>query len=324
PGTQGADGSPARTDFIIKGYVDGPRQNADGSYNNGDPAIVDAQTVAAALPNDRVVLVDWTDAANPDGSGGASDAFNPVNYQHAAENAVTVGDELALWAQQNNVAPASIDVFGQGLGAQVAGELGAMIQQIEPGDVLDAIYAADPAGLGFSGRDAGDRLNSNDAIKVVAIHTTQTLGDTEDVGTTDQFVTGASFNPVAAANQAWSLLLQSISDSTLETTGGHGVGYAADAPGEQIYALPSGTQRTAQHVEASGQLAQALAGQLVNLVSTTATAATNLVDPTDVVSVAGPAGVGAKNFITTDATLPYQINFEDAAATNTPVQSVTV
>jgi hypothetical protein len=323
-GIPGADGSPPRTDFIIKGYADGPKQNADGSYNNDDPAIVDALTVAGALPNDRVILVDWTAAANPDGNGSANDASNPVNYQHAARNALAVGDELALWAQENDVAPERVDVFAAGLGAQAAGEFGARTAQIDPGHLLEAIYAADPAGPGFAGRDSSTRLNRADALTVVAIHSTQTLGDTEDVGTTDQFVTGASFNPAVASDQAWTLLLQSLSDPSLRTTDGHRVGYAADTPGEQTYALPAGTQRPAPRVQASAAIASAVEAQLARVGTITTTTTTALADSTDIVSITGPAGFGPQNFIVPDTSLPYQINFENPPAAGVPVQSVTI
>src|SRR5207245_2517369 len=118
------------------------------------------------------------------------------------------------------------------------GEMGKELQEFFPGEKLEGIYGADAAGPGFIGRSRSHRLDPGDATWVEDIHTTFLFGDPLPIGTKDIYVIGQSCNPISAHSQSWDILMQSLTDLSMRTLLGDGVGLYSIIPGIDFYVLP--------------------------------------------------------------------------------------
>ena len=167
------------TFVIIHGY-----QNTGGNAANGfmpEEWISDkAQTLRDRNPDANIIVVDWEDGAKPSGLVG-------INYPAAADNTRDVGSQLAQELIRLEVDPIATELIGHSLGAHVSGFAGAAYQE-QTGRSIARITGLDPAGPRFEGNPPQDRLDPTDAEKVVAIHTSKTLGHNGEVGDLDIFL----------------------------------------------------------------------------------------------------------------------------------------
>ena len=201
--------------------------------------------------------------------------------------------------RSNDVNPATTIFFGHSLGAQAAGEVGKDVQTLFPGEKLEAIYAADAAGPLFSGRSLSERLDPSDARWVEDIHTS-IFGDPHLIATKDIYVIGASWNPITAHSQAWSILMQSITDLSMRTLFGDGMGLYSLFPGIDFYVLgtdPSGSGPTISWPTGFYE------------------------DPNDIL---GPQGFGDQHVVPTSQPLPYTIEFENEPTATLPAPQVVI
>ncbi|MEG4147000.1 choice-of-anchor K domain-containing protein [Microcoleus sp. Pol12B5] len=167
-----------------------------------------AKALREREPNANIILVDWEDGAKP-----------PLGlnfYNEAATNTREVGEQLAQYLKARNLDPNKIELMGHSLGAHVSGFAGAKYKELT-GNELNRITGLDPAGPNFETRKTGnfttvlvpgplpgtslpvevperepvppsDRLDPDDAKKVVAIHTSRNLGHDEAIGDFDVFI----------------------------------------------------------------------------------------------------------------------------------------
>ena len=180
-GTNLFNTAPTAKNYVV---THGYQSSADAEWvsNIGD-AIKGFDTQA------NVILVDWEDAANPDGLFG-------FDYGQAAENTFEVGQQLGELLEALPVNPNDVQLIGHSLGAHVSGIAGDYYEDLTGFD-LDVIVGLDPAGPGFEGPDIfngfstptlGERLDATDAEQVVAYHTSSTLGYDDLLGDLDLYV----------------------------------------------------------------------------------------------------------------------------------------
>lgn len=170
----------ARNYVVTHGY----QSNADAEWvSNIGNAIkgFDSQS--------NVILVDWEDAANPRG-------FFGFDYGQAAENTFEVGQQVGELLSALSVNPDGVQLIGHSLGAHVSGVAGDYYEDLT-GQDLEVIVGLDPAGPGFEGPDLfngfstpslGERLDATDAERVIAYHTSDTLGYDDPLGELDLYI----------------------------------------------------------------------------------------------------------------------------------------
>ncbi|MGB3513118.1 MAG: hypothetical protein WBA93_28665 [Microcoleaceae cyanobacterium] len=171
--------SDAPTYAIIHGWRN-TGGNSDNNYNPSDWMADQAQTIRGRESNANIILVDWEDGANK------------LWYFSSASITEDVGNELATYLSNNNLDPNYTNLIGHSLGAHVAGFAGSTYLE-STGDSISQIVGLDPAGPAFEGKDAGDRLDPNDANRVVTFHTSKTLGYDDPLAVLDVYVNSNSW-----------------------------------------------------------------------------------------------------------------------------------
>ncbi|MDB9436942.1 hypothetical protein PN450_09035, partial [Dolichospermum lemmermannii CS-548] len=151
----------------------------------------------------NVILWDWSEEAS-----------GPLNYQTNANKVDEIGDELATFLQAASINPTKTQLIGHSLGAHVMGNAGERYKTLT-GNSINSIVGLDPAGPLFESdfnpatlsNDSSNtldeiinRLDPTDATRVVALHTSNTLGFDGNLGALDLFINwsdltqpGASF-----------------------------------------------------------------------------------------------------------------------------------
>ena len=137
----------------------------------------------------NVILVDWEEGANPRG-------FFGLDYGQAAENTFEVGQQVGELLSALEVNPDGVQLIGHSLGAHVSGVAGDYYEDLT-GQDLEVIVGLDPAGPGFEGPDffngfskpsLEERLDATDAERVIAYHTSDTLGYDDRLGDLDLYI----------------------------------------------------------------------------------------------------------------------------------------
>ncbi|NEQ41633.1 MAG: alpha/beta fold hydrolase [Okeania sp. SIO3I5] len=168
------------TYVIVHGY-----QSTGGNPgNNFTPAgwmSEMAQNIRDLEGNDaNILVVDWEDGADT------------LNYWAAADRVDDVGVEIADYLLGQGVNPADTTLIGHSLGAHIMGEAGEELR--ERRGTVDQLIGLDPAGPEFEGgwfsnpNPTGDRLDPSDADRVVAFHTSSTLGYDDPLADLDLYV----------------------------------------------------------------------------------------------------------------------------------------
>ena len=140
-----------------------------------------AQALEQQDPFSNIILTDWSEGA---------DTFN---YFSAVEDTEDVGNQLAIWLSEEGVNPDTTQLIGHSLGAHVSGIAGDVYEDIT-GSSIETIVGLDPAGpayedsLFFSGKSPEDRLDSTDADRVIAFHTSDTFGYDDPLGILDLYI----------------------------------------------------------------------------------------------------------------------------------------
>jgi pimeloyl-ACP methyl ester carboxylesterase len=155
----------------------------------------------------NVILWDW----NTEASG--------TDYKANANKVGGIGDELAAFLLAANINPSKTQLIGHSLGAHVMGNAGEKYKELTrisgSEKSINMIVGLDPAGPLFESDfnpatlsndssntldETANRLDATDADRVVALHTSETLGFDRNLGDLDLFVNwsdpyqpGASF-----------------------------------------------------------------------------------------------------------------------------------
>jgi len=224
------------TYVIIHGFQNqgGNQVDTGGNQNNQFTPEMWMSERAKALrerdPDANIILVDWEDGSKPALGVPLLPDQVPLlslsTYDRAASNTREVGDQLAQYLKARNLDPNKIELMGHSLGAHVSGFAGAKYKEIT-GKELNRITGLDPAGPNFETRKTGkfrteieivafpppptlinvlvpeeepvppsDRLDPDDAKRVVVLHTSKTLGHDDAIGDFDIFVNwNNSFQP---------------------------------------------------------------------------------------------------------------------------------
>ena len=227
PSTLGADGSivlnspvsipsnqPIRSiDTNQKTYVITHGFNNSGG-NQGNNYAGSLSEIAKALRsqsenvNANIIVVDWEEGAKPQGLRG---------YVIPAQNTREVGNQIAQFLNKQGIDPNKTELIGHSLGGQVSGFAGAKYKELT-GQEIDRITALDPAAFGIivpldsfdrpltwrtrftqpllnsvplplvESAPPSDRLDPDDAKRVVVLHTSNVLGTDESLGDVDFFV----------------------------------------------------------------------------------------------------------------------------------------
>jgi Ca2+-binding RTX toxin-like protein len=208
------------TYVIIHGFQNqGGNEKIDTGGNQNNQFIPEtwmserAKALREREPDANIILVDWEDGAKP--------ALGLNIYNEAATNTREVGDQLAQYLKARNLDPNKIELMGHSLGAHVSGFAGAKYKEIA-GKELNRITGLDPAGPNFETRETGnfrtvivqgalpntsttvqiperepappsDRLDPDDAKRVVVLHTSSFLGNELLLGDLDFFVNPNNF-----------------------------------------------------------------------------------------------------------------------------------
>jgi pimeloyl-ACP methyl ester carboxylesterase len=173
-----------------------------GFRDTGDSAawLQQADAIQRRHPRANVIVVDWrlTPQTKGDGETGrgrkypfALGSFCNLYWEYcdSAWISKSVGHDIAHWIKRNGILPRRTVISGHSLGAQIAAYASNACAQPEMcGEPVHAIIAADPAGPGFENRPPEQRLDPTDARHVVVMHTTESLGDENAVGTSDIYL----------------------------------------------------------------------------------------------------------------------------------------
>jgi Ca2+-binding RTX toxin-like protein/pimeloyl-ACP methyl ester carboxylesterase len=208
------------TYVIIHGFQNqGGNEKIDTGGNQNNQFIPEtwmserAKALREREPDANIILVDWEDGAKP-----------PLGlniYNEAATNTREVGEQLAQYLKARNLDPNKIELMGHSLGAHVSGFAGAKYKEMT-GKELNRITGLDPAGPKFETRNTGnartvivqgafpgtfttvpvlekepvppsDRLDPDDAKRVVVLHTSSFLGNKLLLGDLDFFINPNNF-----------------------------------------------------------------------------------------------------------------------------------
>lgn len=155
--------------------------NSDNNYTPASWMSEMAQNLRDLMSNDaNIIVVDWENAADT------------LYYPSAADTVDEVGVLLGQYLVSENINPDETTLIGHSLGAHVVGEAGEYIAQNSL--AIDTIIGLDPAGplfeptLLFGGAGEGDRLDKNDADRVVALHTSEIYGYDDPLADLDVYV----------------------------------------------------------------------------------------------------------------------------------------
>ncbi len=168
------------TYVIVHGY----RSTGGNPDNNFTPQTwmsEMAQNLRDLEGNDaNILLVDWQDGADT------------LNYFAAADRVDDVGVEVANYLLDQGISPSTTTLIGHSLGAHLMGEAGEELR--ERSSDVDLLIGLDPAGPEFEGtwfsgpNPTDDRLDASDADRVVAFHTSSTLGYDDPLADLDLYV----------------------------------------------------------------------------------------------------------------------------------------
>ena len=145
-----------------------------------------AEEINQQDPDSNIILTDWSDAAGD------------INYFDAVEDTEEVGNQLAIWLRDEGVNSDTTQLIGHSLGAHVSGIAGDNYSDIT-GSSIETIVGLDPAGpayekfLFYSGKSPEERLDSSDADRVIAFHTSDTFGYNDSLGVLDLYVNPDDF-----------------------------------------------------------------------------------------------------------------------------------
>jgi len=204
-----------KTYVITHGFT-----NSGGNQgNNYAPTLSKIATALRSQPenaNANIIVVDWEEGAK------AFQLQGIAVYGPAAQNTREVGNQIAQFLNKQGIDPNKTELIGHSLGGQVSGFAGAKYKELT-GKELDRITALDPAAFGiivpFDSFDrqltwktrftqpllnsvplplvlsapSSDRLDPDDAKKVVVLHTSNVLGTGEPIGDVDFFVNPNTF-----------------------------------------------------------------------------------------------------------------------------------
>lgn len=140
-----------------------------------------AQEIDRRDPLSNIILTDWSEAANT------------LDYFSAVEDTEVVGSQLAGWLDNSEVNPDTTQLIGHSLGAHASGIAGDVYSDIT-GQSVETIVGLDPAGPAYedtlfsSGKSLSERLDSTDADRVVAFHTSETLGYDDPLAILDLYI----------------------------------------------------------------------------------------------------------------------------------------
>jgi len=168
------------TYVIVHGYQS-TGGNPGNNFTPADWMSEMAQNIRDLEGNDaNILVVDWEDGANT------------LNYWAAAGRVDDVGVEIADYLLGQGVNPADTTLIGHSLGAHIMGEAGEELRE-RRGEV-DQLIGLDPAGPEFEGgwfsnpNPTDDRLDPSDADRVVAFHTSSTLGYDDPLADLDLYI----------------------------------------------------------------------------------------------------------------------------------------
>ena len=167
-------------------FSGGPTYVITHGYQSSDDADW-VREIASELridnPFSNVILTDWSDAADN------------LNYFGAADDTFEIGVQLGQLLAGLPISGQNTTLIGHSLGAHVSG-IAADTYDNLTGQDIGTIVGLDPAGPGFedelfsSARPLNERLDASDADRVIAFHTSETLGFDERLGDVDLY-----FNP---------------------------------------------------------------------------------------------------------------------------------
>ncbi|MDJ0518869.1 MAG: alpha/beta fold hydrolase [Trichodesmium sp. MO_231.B1] len=168
------------TYVIVHGYQS-TGGNPGNNFTPQDWMSEMAQNIRDLEGNDaNILVVDWQDGADT------------LNYFAAADRVDEVGVEVADYLLGQGVNPANTTLIGHSLGAHIMGEAGEELRE-RHGEV-DRLIGLDPAGPEFEGswfsspNSTDDRLDPSDADRVVAFHTSSTLGYDDPLADLDLYI----------------------------------------------------------------------------------------------------------------------------------------
>ena len=203
------------TYVITHGFQSNGRVDKDGKIADNEWVDDMVNSIKERDNEANVIVVDWENEAAPDkwsaGSAVAAHALtrgrtvSPSNqsleatdfYETAAHNTTDIGEKLGKeLLEVHGINPENTQLIGHSLGAHVSGAAGSYIQKNHrEGAKVNSIIALDPAGPGFQSNDSVDmfwdeipeQLDPQDAENVVAIHSSELLGNDAAVGTLDLY-----------------------------------------------------------------------------------------------------------------------------------------
>ncbi|MDZ8106198.1 MAG: hypothetical protein RM338_11325 [Nostoc sp. DedQUE12a] len=176
----------APTYIIIHGYLE-TGGNAGNNFRPANWMANIAQTLRERQSDANIILVDWQQLATS------------LFYTSSARNTRDVGNQVANYLINNGVDPTYTTLIGFSLGAHVAGFAGSTYAG-STGNSIAQIVGLDPAGPAFEGQGASNRLDSTDATRVTAIHTTQILGYEARLATLDVYANQLNQNQPGESN----------------------------------------------------------------------------------------------------------------------------
>lgn len=155
-----------------------------------------AAAIRKRFPKANVVIVHWRPPPRPKPAKGWLRGLVPPlpipsfrEYSLWAKQTEHAGRDIAEWLKRRGIAPSRTVIVGHSLGGQVAAFASNQCAKKELcGQPVGAILASDPAGPLFQEQPPQKRLDGTDAREVIVVHTTELLGDENEIGTVDIYV----------------------------------------------------------------------------------------------------------------------------------------
>ncbi|HEY9860301.1 MAG TPA: cadherin domain-containing protein [Candidatus Obscuribacterales bacterium] len=168
----------APTYVITHGWGDGG--HTDDDFRSLAKGIQDYAASA------NILFTDWTDLSSN------------LNYSEAADDTLSVGQQLGNFLKDINLDSTTTTLIGHSLGAHVSGIAGDTYDGLT-GLAIAQIIGLDPAGPLFEspgGRGTSERLDATDSDRVIAFHSSNTLGYDGTLADLDLYVNwGDLFQP---------------------------------------------------------------------------------------------------------------------------------